>query len=200
MRFLDSFLVDFLRSRESRAREFDNRSIIVSSGSGSSLAGRGGSGGRIGTAVNKNPGLIFFEQYHRCSCPPVRRVATLFSPTVQSLPTERNSCRHSKRKLMVLLPSLSPRPPARARGWLRENLSRDLAAKDLSAPMSEQKEREIGRGYAKLSAKNAKYSREEAFSRARSALENDPRKRVCSPKSSRQEDKVVLDSFVDPHR
>lgn len=32
-----------------------------------------------GTAVNKNRGLIFFEQCHQCSCPPLWRVATLFS-------------------------------------------------------------------------------------------------------------------------
>lgn len=31
-----------------------------------------------GTAVNKNRGLIFFEQCHQCSCPPLWRVATLF--------------------------------------------------------------------------------------------------------------------------
>lgn len=81
----------FVCKKECSVHKFGDRSIIRRERE------------RVGTAVNKNPGLIFFEQCHRCSCSPVWRVATLFFHTVQSLSTERNSCRHSKRKLMVLL-------------------------------------------------------------------------------------------------
>lgn len=61
-----------------------------------------------------------------------------FFHTVQSLPTERNSCRHSKRKLMVLL---SP-----VREFTRK-IYRDLATRKIYLPVR------LANGIAELTVK-----------------------------------------------
>lgn len=66
------FIIIIFFGREKHACKFGDQLIIVSSDSQPPRQEG------VETAVNKNPGLIFFGQYHRCSCPPTWRVATLF--------------------------------------------------------------------------------------------------------------------------